>query len=329
MKILGMGNALVDIMIQLKDDSFLQRFNFPKGSMTLIDNEMCGYLYNETMGLVKHRTSGGSAANTIHGLAHLGVDTTFIGKIGNDELGRFFKSDMKGNGINPILFNSISETGRVMAMVSRDTERTMATYLGAAVELEAQDLSSDIFKGYDFFYIEGYLVQNRELIQKALRLAKHTGIKTCLDLASFNIVKENVEFLREIIREYVDIVFANEEEAKAFTGREPEEALKDIAEMCEIAIVKVGPKGSLIMSGSEGVEVPAHPAKSIDTTGAGDLYAAGFLFGLGKGQSFRIAGEIGSLLAARVIEIIGAKMGESSWEFLRSEIKAIELKQTV
>jgi sugar/nucleoside kinase (ribokinase family) len=326
MKILGMGNALVDIMTQLKDDSILERFKFPKGSMTLVDNEMSGYLYNETMGLIKHKTSGGSAANTIHGLSHLGVETTFIGKIGNDELGKFFKKDMQNSGISPILFNSITETGKVLAMVSPDSERTMATYLGAAIELCAQDLTSDIFKGHDFFYVEGYLVQNKELIQKALRLAKQSGIKTCIDLASFNVVLDNIDFLKEIISEYVDIVFANEEEAKALTGKEPSEALKELSDICEIAIVKIGSKGSYVKEGSETVVVPVRKANSIDTTGAGDLYAAGFLYGKGKGYSNLISGEIGSLLAGRVIEHIGAKMEESTWELLRREIKAIESK---
>jgi len=329
MKILGMGNALVDIMTPLKDDSILERFKFQKGSMTLVDNEMSGYLYNETIGLMKQKASGGSAANTIHGLSHLGAETTFIGKIGNDELGKFFKKDMQNNGISPILFNSITETGRVLAMVSPDSERTMATYLGAAVELCAQDLSSDIFKGYDFFYVEGYLVQNRELIQKSLRIAKHSGIKTCIDLASFNVVLENVKFLKEIIREYVDIVFANEEESKALTGKEPEGALEEISELCKIAVVKLGSKGSMIREGSEITRVMANKAKSVDTTGAGDLFAAGFIYGIGKGYSYQVAAEIGSLIAARVIENIGAKMAESTWELLRREIRTIELKQTV
>jgi sugar/nucleoside kinase (ribokinase family) len=324
MKILGMGNALVDIMTELKNDSILQRFEFPKGSMTLVDHELSSFLYNETIGLTKHKTSGGSAANTIHGLSHLGVQTSFIGKIGNDELGKFFKKDMKINGINPILFNSITETGRVLAMVSPDTERTMATYLGAAVELDPQDLSSDIFKGNDFFYIEGYLVQNKELIEKAVRLAKHNGIKTCLDLASYNIVLENIDFLKDILREYVDIVFANEEEAKALTGKSPDHALEELSEMCEIAVVKLGANGSLIRAGAEKIVIPARTSKCVDTTGAGDLYAAGFLYGIGKGYSFKIAGEIGSILAGKVIEEIGAKMEESTWETLRREILAIE-----
>lgn len=323
MKILGMGNALVDIVTQLNNDSILERFGFPKGSMTLVDSEMSAYLLNETFGLSKHKSSGGSAANTIHGLSHLGVETAFIGKIGNDDLGRFFKKDMKNSGIKPILFTSITETGRVVALVSPDSERTMATYLGASIELDAQDLTSDIFRSFDYFYVEGYLVQNKDLIRKALRLAKQTGIKTCLDLASFNVVQENLSFLLELLEEYVDIVFANEEEAKALTGKFPEESTTILSELCEIAVVKLGPRGSLVRTGKDVFRIPAFKSNAKDTTGAGDLYAAGFLFGVGNGYSLRKSGEIGSLVAAKVIEVMGAKMEESTWEMLRREIHSL------
>jgi sugar/nucleoside kinase (ribokinase family) len=239
-------------------------------------------------------------------------------------MGRFFKKDMQVNGINPILYNSITDTGIAVAMISPDSERTFATYLGAAVELSADDLTLDIFKGYHFFYIEGYLVQNTELIEKALRLSKHAGLRTCLDLASYNIVETNRFFLHSIINDYVDIIFANEEEARALTGKEPVEAITALSNMCEIAVVKTGSKGSLIKSGKKLVKIEARAADVKDTTGAGDLYAAGFLYGLGKSLSIENSGEIGTLLASKVIECIGAKMDESTWKMLRREIRQIE-----
>lgn len=324
MKILGMGNALVDIMTRLEDDSILQKFKFAKGSMTLINKEMSSFLDTESGNLERQKSSGGSAANTIHGLAHLGVETSFLGKIGSDYLGNFFKNDMQEYRINPILFNSTTETGRVVAFISPDSERTMATYLGAAVELDVQDITKDLYKGHDFLYVEGYLVQNRDLIEKAFQLAKQEGLKTCIDLASFNIVLENVVFLRKLIKEYVDIVFANEEEAKALTGKAPEEALDDLSGLCEIAVVKIGERGSLIKTGKEIYNIQARKSDSIDTTGAGDLYAAGFLFGLSKGYSLKLSGGIGSILAGNVIEVIGAKMDDSIWERVWTEIRILE-----
>ena len=219
MKVLGMGNALVDIITTLKSDELLTTFKLPKGSMTLVDHETCNFLNVETAGLIKQKTSGGSAANTIHGLAHMGIDTGFIGMVGNDDLGNFFYKDMKNKNIDPILFKSVRETGRAMAFVSPDSERTFATYLGAAIELSTEDIDSKIFAGYDYLYMEGYLVQNHPLIEKALRLAKSSGLKVCIDLASYNVVDEHKLFFLEIIRDYVDLLFANNLEAESLNRR--------------------------------------------------------------------------------------------------------------
>ena len=310
----------MDILTQLNDDSVLHRFGLPKGSMTLVDRELSNYIHAETAGLPKKKASGGSAANTIHGLAHLGLNTAFIGKIGNDELGKFFRKDMQVNKIKTILYNSITDTGRAVALVSPDSERTFATYLGASVELTSDDLTSDIFNGYDLFYVEGYLVQNRELIDKALRLAKTSGLAVCLDLASYNIVKDNAEFLSELLGKYVDIVFANEEEVKALTGLPPDEAVEILADICDIAVVKKGAEGSVVMRGNEKVNIDAVKSNPIDTTGAGDLYASGFIYGLSQNAGLSACGKAGSILSAKVIEVLGAKMDESTWEILRREL---------
>ncbi len=319
-KILGMGNALVDIMTLLQDDLILERFKLPKGSMTLVDKELSNFIHIETSGLKKVMASGGSAANTIHGLAHLGISAAFLGKTGGDEMGLFFKRDMETNGIRPILFPSLTDTGRAVALVSRNSERTFATYLGAAIEMSEADLSSDIFNGFDYFYIEGYLINNRKLIDKALRLAKKSKLKICLDLASYNIVEQYKEPLLEEIRRYVDVVFANEEEALALTGLEPEKALEELAEITEIAVVKTGSNGSLVRSGKISHHIPALNVNSIDTTGAGDLYAAGFLYGHAQGFGLEECGRIGTILAGNVIETLGAKMDDKIWEKIKVEI---------
>jgi len=320
MNVIGIGNALVDILTQLNDDSVLHRFGLPKGSMTLVDREMSNYIHAETSGVPKKRTSGGSAANTIHGLAHLGLKTAFIGKVGNDELGIFFRKDMQVNKIKTILYNSITDTGRAVALVSPDSERTFATYLGASVELTADDLTADIFSGYNLLYVEGYLVQNRELIDKALRLARISGLTVCLDLASYNVVRDNVEFLGELLGKYVDIVFANEEEAKTLTGLLPDKAIEILADICDIAVVKTGAEGSIVMQKDKKFRINPVKSNPIDTTGAGDLYAAGFIYGLSQNASLPVCGKTGSILAAKVIELLGAKMDESTWEILRREI---------
>ncbi len=322
-KILGMGNALVDIMIKHDNDKLLDDFGLPKGSMQLVDKLFAGKLLQGTESYVRIQSSGGSAANTIHGLANLGVSTGFLGTVGNDSFGTFFSDDMVKNRIDPILFRGKEETGMAVALVSPDSERTFATYLGAAIELSPSDITSEVFRGCSYFHIEGYLVQNHELIEKAVSLAKANDLIVSLDLASYNVVEENLEFLQALIRKYVDIVFANEEEAKTFTGKEPEEALNIISAMCDIAVIKVGERGSLIKRGNEIHKIGIIDAQSTDTTGAGDLYAAGFLYGLVNGLDLEKCGKIGSILAGKVIEVIGAKISAEGWNNIHCLIKDI------
>ncbi|MBE9511934.1 MAG: adenosine kinase [Bacteroidetes bacterium] len=321
-KILGMGNALVDILIKLENDNVLATYDLPKGSMQLVDRLKAEKVLAGTEDLDKTIASGGSAANTIHGLAALGVGTGFIGTIGKDHWGELFEQDMKSNNIEPKLIYSDTESGRAVALVSKDSERTFATFLGAAVELSADDIDEKIFRGYDYFHVEGYLVQNKELIRKAVIMAKQLGLKVSLDLASYNVVEDNLEMLRELVKNNVDILFANEEEAKAFTGKEPDAAIIDIAKDVEIAIVKLGKNGSIIKRGNKYDEVGVIKADSIDTTGAGDLYASGFLYGLINGKTLKRSGEIGALLSGRVIEIIGPKPDKSMWDEIRELIKS-------
>lgn len=320
-KVIGMGNALVDILTQIHDDALLEELNLPKGSMQLVDIEYAGRVLDATVGMPRDQASGGSAANTIHGLASLGIETAFFGKIGKDEWGEFFRSDLTKRSIFPLLLESENQSGRAFALISPDAERTFATFLGAAIELTSHELPEDMFNSYHLLHIEGYLVQNQGLIRRALEIAKARGLKVSLDLASFNVVAENLDFLHEMVTNYVDILFANEEEAKAFTGLEEEgEALNRMSEMCNLVVLKLGARGSLIKKGDETTRITALTVESIDTTGAGDLYAAGFLYGLIHEMPMKICGEIGSLLAGKVIEVIGPKMDERTWEAIREQV---------
>lgn len=322
-KVLGMGNALVDILVKIEDDQILEKFDLPKGSMQLVDKEKSQMLIDALSHLQYEIASGGSAANTINGLANLEVPCGYIGKTHKDKFGEIFSHDMTKKGIEAILFDGRQDTGIATTLISADSQRTFATYLGAAVELLAEDLKEDFFEGYDYFHIEGYLVQNHELIEAAVRLAKKSGLKVSIDMASYNVVEDNLQFLKDLILKYVDIVFANEEESKSFTGKDPEEALEVIAEMCEIAIVKVGAEGSLIKTKGEKLVVDAIKASPVDTTGAGDLYASGFLFGLANGLSIEKCAKLGSLLGGNVIEVIGPKMDATRWEKIGAGVSEI------
>ncbi|WP_299578802.1 adenosine kinase [uncultured Sunxiuqinia sp.] len=319
--IVGIGSALVDILVQLEDDQLLDDFQLPKGSMTLVDAGLSQKILDSTQGLSRSIETGGSAANTLRAIAQLGGKAGFIGKIANDSMGHFFKDEFEKSHIAPHLFYSQIPTGKAATLISPDSERTFGTYLGAASELVVDDLSENLFAGYDFLHIEGYLVFNHELIEGVLKLAKSQGLKIALDLASFNVVEANLDFLKHLIDQYVDVVFANEEEAKAYTGLEPEAALKQIALQCEVAVVKVGKDGSMIQAGDQYIKVDTPKVKSLDTTGAGDVYASGFLFGLAHGFSLENCGNLASLLASKVIQVLGAKIPDAEWPGIFEQVE--------
>ncbi len=318
-----MGNALVDVLTVLQSDEMLDRLNLPKGSMQLIDETMLQQLHKETADYTAHYVAGGSASNTLSILARLGIETEFIGKIGKDEIGKFFQNETKNNGVIPSFFFSQHPSGRCTVLISADGERTMCTYLGASADMTANDLTHDLFDEFRLFHIEGYLVQNYDLIQSAITLAKAAGLTVSLDLSSFNVVEEHLNFLRQIIIDKVDIVFANEDEVKALTGKDLPEATKELASMCSIAVVKTGKRGSIIQHGEDVLHIPIYEAVRVDTTGAGDAYAAGFIYGWINQLPLEMSGQIGSFLAANVIEEIGPKITLDRWENIHQWINKL------
>lgn len=322
-KVLGIGNALVDLLVRIDDDRLLEELKLPKGSMTLVDENIKDLIAEKVTHLNKEMASGGSAANTIHGLAQLGVETAFIGTVGTDKTGDFFHKDLENSKIKPLLKRSKTASGLASTLITNDGERTFGTYLGAAIELSGNDLKPEHFKGYDILHVEGYLVQNHELLETILRLAKESELKISIDMASYNVVEDNLDFFKKMVDKYVDILFANEEEAKAFTAKEPEEALNEMAKKVEIAVVKTGSEGSMIKKGNQVTHISPITAQPMDTTGAGDLYAAGFLFGLINNLGFVNAGYIGSLLASTVIEKIGAKIPADKWAAIKHIINVL------
>lgn len=313
-KIIGIGNALVDVMTIVPDETYLTRFSLPKGSMTLVDGIRSAEIKKTTASMKSTLASGGSAGNTMYGLGLMGVNASFIGKVGRDDLGVFYEKDMIDAGLLPVLMRSpVSPTGTAVGLVTPDSERTFATHLGAATELTPDELKNIFFKGYDILYLEGYLIFNLPLVEQACRMAKKNNMCIAIDLASFNVVADMLPNFRHIIQKYADIVFANEDEARAFTGLSPREAVEEISKKCSIAVVKVGAEGSWIKRGDEIIRVGALKVNAVDTTGAGDLYAAGFLYGLSHGFSLDKCGIFGAILAGKVIEVVGARMPEEKW----------------
>lgn len=323
--ILGIGNALTDILVVLKDDELLHRFNIPAGSMQHVDGPTANEIWNEIKNCDVQYVAGGSAANTITCTSIFGMPSGFVGKIGNDEIGELYGSCMRQFGINANLFRDDVPSGRAMVFITApNAERTFAVHLGAAYNLQAEDICEEYFKGYDYFHIEGYLVQSHPLILKAVQMAKAAGCIISIDMASYNVVESNREFLQDMIKNYVDIVFANESEAKAFTQNDdPVAALREISTLCDIAVVKVGKEGSYARSGQEEYFFPARPAKPIDATGAGDTYAAGFIYAHSLGLPLIACGEVASIIAAKVVEVIGTKIDIPRWKAAKDEIREL------
>jgi len=321
--ILGIGNALTDILAVLPDDSLLEKFYLPKGSMQHVDITTGNMIWDTLKEMGIQYVPGGSAANTITGTAVFGMRSAFIGMVGVDDMGSLYKSDMKRNGIETKLFRGKAASGRAMVFITPpNSERTFADYMGAALELGPDNLEPSLFEGYDYFHIEGYLVQNQKLLRRAVELAQEAGMIISIDMASYNVVESNDSFLHDIVKNYVDIVFANELEAASYTKEEdPIKAINKIAKQCEIAVVKVGADGSYIMRGDEFHKVAACEAEVKDVTGAGDLFASGFLYGYANDMPLDKCGEIGAIIAAKVVEVIGPKIDIPRWKEAKYIIK--------
>lgn len=309
--VLGVGNAIVDILSQA-DDSFLADQGMEKGAMTLVDEARAHAIYDAMGSAVE--ASGGSAANTIAGVASFGGKAAFIGRVRDDEFGRIFAHDLRSLGV---AYSTPAATGgpataRCLILVTPDAQRTMNTHLGACVELTEADIDPALVAAAQVTYLEGYLFdppQAKDAFRKAARLAREAGRKVALTLSdSFCVHRYHDEFL-ELIGEHIDILFANEAEMEAlYPGASLAEAAALLAGQVEIAAITRSEKGSLLVSGDARVEVAAQPIdRLVDTTGAGDLYAAGVLYGLSQGKPLAECGRLGSIAAAEVISHYGAR----------------------
>jgi sugar/nucleoside kinase (ribokinase family) len=309
--VLGIGNAIVDV-IATAGDAFIAAEGLTKGTMQLIDAARALDLYGKMGPGVE--TSGGSAANTMAGIASLGGRAAFVGAVAEDELGRIFRHDLTAAGVHAALVSIGAEppTARCLILVTPDAERTMNTYLGAAALLGEAKLDPAILTEASVLYFEGYLFsspENKAAFYHAAKVAKAAGRTVALSLSDRFCVEFHRTEFKTLIRDYVDILFANEPEITALyeTGRF-DEAARAVASDVEIACLTWGAAGSLIVSGGQAISVSAAPvARVVDTTGAGDLYAAGFLYGYTRGCSLAESGRIAALAAGEIIGHIGPR----------------------
>jgi sugar/nucleoside kinase (ribokinase family) len=310
--VLGIGNAIFDVLVKT-DESFLSRHGMTKGSMALIDEARAAAIYQD-MGPATEM-SGGSAANTIVGVANLGARAAYVGKVKDDQIGRMYAHDIRAAGVafgtRPAADGPA--TGCSYILVTGDGERTMNTYLGAAQDLTPADIDADEIAAAKITYLEGYLwdpKNAKEAFVKAAGIAHGAGREVALTLSdSFCVDRYRDEFLDLMRRRTVDLVFANEAELHSlYQTSDFDTALKQLRADAKLAVVTRSEKGCVVASQQGVTAVPAYPIETIvDTTGAGDLFAAGFLFGLVRGAGHENAGRLGALAAAEVIQHIGAR----------------------
>ncbi len=316
--IVGIGSALVDILTH-QDDAFVEKTGAAKGGMSLVDSTFI----DKTLGMASGTplvVPGGSACNTVIGVGRLGGKARFIGKCGQDAMGNLLNTGLLKSKVDPFLMTSASPTGRVLSIVTPDAQRSMFTYLGAASETTPGEIARCSFLDAAIVHVEGYLLFNSDLIISALNRAKEDGAMVSLDLASYTVVESSKALLETLVTEYVDILIANEDEAAAFTGHIDErKAIEALSKRAKLAVLKVGERGSYVAHGGRIEKIdPMGTGQAIDTTGAGDLWASGFLYGLTRGYSVERCGRLASACGYEVCQVVGAAIPDEGWTRIKS-----------
>ncbi len=314
--VVGVGNAIVDVLAY-GDDALLETLELTKGSMTLVDKERAQLIYSK-MGDTTER-SGGSVGNSVSALALLGASASYIGKVGNDKLGQVFRRDLENSGVSVKSIRSVERegTGRCFVIVTAEGQRSMATHLGVCPDLKPEDIQIDLIQNHKITYLEGYLwdlPDAKSALVRAAEYARAAGRTVALSLSdAFCVQRHRASFL-ELIEQHVDILFGNEEEiVTLYEAVDFDDAVVYARRFNGIAALTRGEYGSLIIRGDETNMIDAAPVtRVIDTTGAGDLYASGVLFGMTRGYELQTCGKLGSMMASEVIGYLGGRLGADS-----------------
>lgn len=320
-EIIGIGSPLVDLVVRVDDAFLAEHVPGAKGGMEFIAADAIDALVRRS-GQVPVQTPGGSAANITVGCANLGVPAAFVGCCGNDALGTFYAKALAGQRCQPRLIDHAElPTGRVLALVTPDGERTMRTCLGAAAALDPAQITAATFRGARVVAVEGYSLFNHALARAIVRAAKEAGCAVALDFAAFEVVEANRAVIEELFSVGIDLVFANQDEARVWAGS-PEAALEDLARRARVAAVKLGKDGAILAAGSERARVAAEVVTPVDTIGAGDCWAAGFLAAWLRGLPLAVCGRMGSATGAAVVQVQGAQLPRETWLGLKGRLDA-------
>lgn len=318
-EVLTISDSIVDHILYV-DEPFVLSLSGKMGGSELIDDALFNQIISES-GSTPTIRPGASAVNTIKGLQKLGHSCSLITTVGNDIEGEFFLNSLNAQGIVLHLKNSSTPTGKSACLVTPNKERTMRTFLGASRENNHLQLNPEMFNGISHFHLEGYQLKHRELVKEAISLAKRNSATISLDLSSFEVVKANFDFIWDLLKnKAIDILFANREEAFALTDLAPKEAAAFLANYCHISIVTVGENGCYTHQGASQWKCPALNVEAVDTIGAGDLFISGFLHGFLSQQPIPTCACLGTLLASRIVQVIGAEIPSDQWDTIRSLI---------
>ena len=320
--ILAVAHTGVDVIYQVSDE-FLIENNIKKGDSNPISdwNTFASLLEKcAALGYEPEIRTGGSASNTIKGLAALGHSCTLFGMTSNDAAADFYRNNLNHNGVNTILIPSKLPSSQFATFVTKDLQRTFCVYFGAGHSIRAEDIYPELFKGHSFVHLEGYLFDDVGLIDRTAELAKEQSATISMDIGAIRIAKTYGQDFLKLANRYATIVFSNEEEIHTLFNLTPEEGCLELAKLCPIAIVQVGKKGCVVASKNKLFKSPAIDAVAIDTTGAGDLFAAGFIHGYINHYDLEECAWIGNLLGGTAVTVIGAEIPSDRWPDLSQKI---------
>ena len=322
--LIGIGAPVVDSVAQVSEE-FLSQIDGAKGGMVLIDSPTMSAILAK-LPAPPIEATGGSAGNTIQSATRLGLKTSFLGKLGNDGAANFYRESFRRVGVDISRFKQAElPNARCLSLVTPDSQRTMRTNLGASMTLSPADVTVSDFAGCRHAHFEGYLLFNQELALHLLKCAKQAGCSISLDLGAHEVVTANRELLPEILATYVNLLIANEDEAAVLTGlsvSDPEQTARELAKHCATTVLNLGKNGSLITANGELTRIPVNLVENpVDTTGAGDNWLAGFLYGWLNHQPLAVSGRYGAILGAEVVQQVGANIPESRWPEIKRQIR--------
>lgn len=317
-EVLGIGNPIMDQILLVSEEYMASIFGV-KGGMETVDYETLIKIIDNAE-VTPTLIAGGSGTNTIKGLAQFGEKCAVAGMIGDDPYAKKFLNRLSAMGITPLYSRCSIPTAQVACLVTPDGERSCRTFLGASKEMRGDLLLAEHFEGVKLVHIEGYSLLNESLTEKSMELAKSVNAKISFDLASLEIAQQYKQRIIHLVSQYVDILFANEDETFALTQLNPELGCDILKDICEVAVVKMGKNGCWVGCGAQKEHYPAFPVTPVDTTGAGDLFASGFLYGCLQDKSFAECARYGALAGAAVVQVIGAEIPQAGWDQIKAQL---------